>query len=65
MLYGESLTGAKATRMVRDGRFKLIWYPAGNRLQLFDLADDPSRAARPRGGSEGTAPVREQAGVGS
>jgi arylsulfatase len=41
ILYGESLVGAKATRMVRAGRFKLIWYPAGNRLQLFDLADDP------------------------
>ncbi|MCM0019521.1 MAG: sulfatase-like hydrolase/transferase [Tagaea sp.] len=40
-IYGESLTGAKATRMVRDARHKLIWYPAGNVFQLFDLTDDP------------------------
>lgn len=41
ILYGESLTGAKATRMVHDGRCKLIWYPAGNGFQLFDLEADP------------------------
>jgi arylsulfatase len=40
-LYGESLTGPKATRMLHDGRHKLIWYPAGNRVQLFDLQNDP------------------------
>ncbi len=40
IFYGESLEGAKAMRMVRDDRFKLIWYPAGNRLQLFDLHED-------------------------
>jgi hypothetical protein len=40
-LYGESLTGAKATRMLHDGRHKLLWYAAGNRFQLFDLQDDP------------------------
>jgi arylsulfatase A-like enzyme len=45
ILYGESLTGAKATRMVHDGRFKLIWYPAGNRFQLFDLETDPHELA--------------------
>jgi len=28
-------------RMVRDGRWKLIWYPKINRFQLFDLANDP------------------------
>lgn len=44
ILYGESLVGAKATRMVHDGRYKLIWYPAGNRLQLFDLERDPHEA---------------------
>jgi hypothetical protein len=27
--------------MAHDGRYKLIWYPAGNRLQLFDLEQDP------------------------
>lgn len=40
-LYGESGEGADATRMVHDGRFKLVYYAAGNRRQLFDLDDDP------------------------
>ncbi|WP_110637071.1 sulfatase-like hydrolase/transferase [Salinicola salarius] len=40
-LYGEYGEGTEATRMVHDGRYKLIYYPVGNRLQLFDLTDDP------------------------
>jgi len=40
-LYGESHLGARASRMVRDSRHKLIWYPAGNRTQLFDMQTDP------------------------
>ena len=28
-------------RMVRDDRWKLIWYPKVARFQLFDLANDP------------------------
>ena len=40
--YGECLEDGKATRMLREGDFKLIWYPAGNRFQLFDLANDPT-----------------------
>ncbi len=28
-------------RMVRDERWKMIWYPKINRFQLFDLANDP------------------------
>ncbi len=40
-LYCESLVGKKATRMIHDGRNKLIWYPAGNVFQLFDIEDDP------------------------
>jgi arylsulfatase A-like enzyme len=28
-------------RMVRDGRWKLIWYPKVSRFQLFDLKNDP------------------------
>ena len=40
-LYCEHGAGGMATRMVHDGRFKLIYYPTGNRLQLFDLEDDP------------------------
>jgi arylsulfatase len=39
--YGESLSGAKATRMIHDGRHKLVWYPVGNLVQLFDLDEDP------------------------
>jgi len=39
-LYGESLEGPKSMRMVRDNRHKLIWYPAGNHIQLFDLEKD-------------------------
>lgn len=33
---------ANATRTVRDDRYKLVYYPAGNRRQLFDLQDDPN-----------------------
>ncbi|KKX24890.1 sulfatase-like hydrolase/transferase [Rhizobium sp. LC145] len=40
-LYAETLSGAKAMRMVHDGRHKLIWYPAGSHFQLFDLENDP------------------------
>lgn len=39
--YGESHLGARASRMLRDERYKLIWYPAGNRRQLFDMEQDP------------------------
>ncbi len=41
LLYCEVGEGAKATRMVRDARHKLIYYPSGNVFQLFDLAEDP------------------------
>jgi arylsulfatase A-like enzyme len=40
-LYGEVGEGVNATRMLHDGRFKLIYYPVGNRVQLFDLDADP------------------------
>ncbi len=40
-LYGEIGEDASATRMIHDGRFKLIYYPVGNCTQLFDLQDDP------------------------
>ena len=39
--YGEHGEGKRANRMVHDGRHKLIYYPAGNRAQLFDLKEDP------------------------
>ena len=41
VLIGECREDANATRMAHDGRHKLIWYPAGNVVQLFDLERDP------------------------
>ncbi|MEP3277624.1 MAG: sulfatase-like hydrolase/transferase [Stappiaceae bacterium] len=40
-LYGEFGEEAHSSRMIRDQRYKLIWYPCGNRFQLFDLETDP------------------------
>ena len=39
-LYGDCLENAGAARMLHDGRHKLIWYPAGNSFQLFDMVND-------------------------
>lgn len=51
VLFGECRDDHNATRMAHDGRHKLIWYPAGNVVQLFDLEDDPheqtNRAEQP------------------
>ncbi len=41
-LYGEVGENSSATRMIHDGRHKLIYYPVGNRRQLFDLEEDPN-----------------------
>jgi arylsulfatase len=40
-LYGEIFENERANRMIRTERHKLIYYPAGNRSQLFDLQNDP------------------------
>lgn len=40
-LYGEHYEDSLSTRMIRADQYKLIWYPVGNRFQLFDLARDP------------------------
>ncbi len=40
-LYGEVGEGEKATRMIRWRQYKLIYYPCGNKIQLFDLEKDP------------------------
>ena len=40
-LYGEHYEGDMATRMLRNQQYKLIYYPAGNCFQLFDLRADP------------------------
>ncbi len=41
-LYGEYGEDAEATRMIRAGRHKLIYYAYGNCTQLFDLESDPN-----------------------
>ncbi|MGI9433451.1 MAG: sulfatase-like hydrolase/transferase [Geminicoccaceae bacterium] len=40
-IYGECGEDDHASRMVREERYKLIYYPVGNHFQLFDLIDDP------------------------
>ena len=39
-LYGEHDEGEKATRMIRKGDYKLIYYSCGNRFQLFNVKED-------------------------
>ncbi len=50
-LYGEFGEGELSSRMIHDGRYKLIYYAAGNRCQVFDLEADPNEledlAAKP------------------
>ena len=41
-LFAEYQEEAMATRMLRDERYKLIYYPAGNHSQLFDIIHDPN-----------------------
>ena len=43
-IYGEFGADANATRMLRTQRHKLIYYPVGNRLQLFDPKPTPTNA---------------------
>ncbi|MCG8559725.1 MAG: sulfatase-like hydrolase/transferase [Hyphomicrobiales bacterium] len=40
-LFGDSGEGDHSSRMIHDGRHKLIYYPVGNHTQLFDLDEDP------------------------
>ena len=40
-LYAEHYEDDRATRMIRDERYKLIYYPVGNCMQLFDMREDP------------------------
>lgn len=39
-IYGEVSEGEKAARMIRWDKYKLIYYPWGNKFQLFNLDDD-------------------------
>ncbi len=55
-LYGEFGEGPHSSRMLRNGRYKLIWYPCGNHFQLFDLQDDP-RELRDLAGDPELAPT--------
>lgn len=41
VVHGEFGENANATRMIRDRRWKLIYYPVGNVRQLFDMEMDP------------------------
>ena len=59
VLYCEALEGQSAMRMVTDGSWKLIWYPAGNRFHLFDLVSDPDET-RDMSESAEAAPHRER-----
>lgn len=43
-LFGEIGEDKKATRMVRRGDYKFIYYPCGNVKQLFDLKNDPTES---------------------
>ncbi|MDE0084999.1 MAG: DUF4976 domain-containing protein, partial [Candidatus Poribacteria bacterium] len=40
-LYGEVGADGSGTRMIHEGRYKLIYYATGNYRQLFDLEEDP------------------------
>ena len=39
-LYGEISEGYRATRMIRMENYKLIYYPYGNKIQIFDILQD-------------------------
>ena len=39
-LYGEHNEGLTASRMIRKGDYKLIYYPCGNVFQLFNVKED-------------------------
>lgn len=41
-IYGECGEDDHATRMIRDTRHKLIYYPVGHHFQLFDMDADPN-----------------------
>ena len=42
-LYGEHWDDERASRMIRKDNYKLIYYPVGDRIQLFDLEGDRKR----------------------
>ena len=58
-LYGEVGEREHATRMIRKGHHKLIYYPAGNTRQLFNLEADPNEINDLSNGSEHEALLEE------
>ncbi len=58
-LYCEHFEDDRAMRMIRADQYKLVWYPIGNRLQLFDLDKDPQEM-HDLSEDTGLANVREQ-----
>ena len=40
-IYGECGEDDHASRMIREERYKLIYYPVGHHFQLFDMVEDP------------------------
>jgi hypothetical protein len=51
-LYGEFRVGDLATRMIRNKRYKLVYYAIGNRKQVFDLVEDPFEMCNVAEGSD-------------
>jgi arylsulfatase len=62
MIYCEIAEGNHATRMVHDGRYKLIYYPAGNLFHLFDLESDPLEKRNLAGEAEVSAILKKLTG---
>ncbi len=58
-LYGEVGYERTATRMIREDRYKLIYYPANNHVQLFDVEND-RRDEHDLAGDPGLADVRKR-----
>ncbi len=48
-------------RMIRDQRWKLIWYPQLNRYQLFDVVADPNELQDQSSGSQHAARIKSMA----
>lgn len=61
-LYGEVSEGDKATRMIRWKQYKLIYYPCGNVVQLFDLEKDRNETVNHAGNVEYEAILRRMKG---
>jgi len=57
--YCEHYEDDQAMRMIRAEQYKLIWYPVGNRIQLFDLENDPHEL-HDLSGDPGSAAARER-----